>query len=75
MSSQQSCQCSGYCMRCKTSVTVSSPQEKVTVKGQNMLSGTCPHCATKVNRFVSVKQLDTFRAASAGSKSRKYKKR
>jgi len=52
---------------------MSNPQQKLTVKGQNMLSGTCPHCATKVNRFVSAEQLNAFRAASVGSK--KYQKR
>jgi len=66
-------QCPGYCMRCKASVPMSNPQQKLTVKGQNMLSGTCPHCATKVNRFVSAEQLNAFRAASVGSK--KYQKR
>ena len=42
-----------YCVKCKSKQIIQNPRERVTQNGRPMISGTCPVCATKVNRFIS----------------------
>jgi hypothetical protein len=42
-----------YCVKCKCKQEIQNPQERMTQNGRYMMSGTCPACSTKVNRFIS----------------------
>jgi hypothetical protein len=42
-----------YCVKCKCKQEIQNPQERMTQNGRHMMSGTCPACSTKVNRFIS----------------------
>lgn len=41
----------GYCVKCKTKRVMTDPHE-VTTNGRRMLKGTCPVCATNMNRIL-----------------------
>lgn len=43
----------GYCVVCGKKVNISGGKMTKTCKGQPMFQGKCPHCGTKVSRFVS----------------------
>ncbi len=45
----------GYCVKCRTKVQVKGGTVKETGNGRKMVQGTCPHCGTKVSRFLSSK--------------------
>jgi hypothetical protein len=58
-------------MRCKCNVPIQQPQQKTTSRGQPMVSGTCPTCSTKVNRFISAEQQKAlFAKPSRGGRAK-----
>jgi hypothetical protein len=60
----------GYCLRCKQSICIQNPYENVTSRGQCMISGNCPHCMTKVNRFISAEQRANLFSGKSQKKSK-----
>ena len=45
----------GYCVKCRKKVPVKNGETKKTTNGRKMAQGTCPHCGTKVTRFLPTK--------------------
>jgi DNA-directed RNA polymerase subunit RPC12/RpoP len=42
----------GYCVKCKASVTIKDAVKKIAANGRAMMQGICPHCSTKVTKFI-----------------------
>lgn len=42
----------GYCVKCKTKRKIKDGTVVTTSNGRRMAKGTCPVCATKVNKFL-----------------------
>lgn len=45
-------ECTGYCVKCKTSKTMRDCVKEVAKNGRPMLKGLCVDCGTKMNKFV-----------------------
>ncbi len=42
----------GYCVKCREKRQIKDGVEGKTENGRRMVSGKCPHCGTKVTRFL-----------------------
>lgn len=60
-----------HCMRCKKKVEMVNSKESKMKNGKDILKGECPTCHSKVNTFVSKKNVDTKVDAEVKPK-RKY---
>ena len=47
----------GYCVKCRKKRQIKNGTVGKTAKGKPVAKGTCPECATKVNRFLSQKDV------------------
>ncbi|MFC1881594.1 DUF5679 domain-containing protein [Thermodesulfobacteriota bacterium] len=47
----------GYCVKCRKKQKIKNGTVEKTAKGKPMAKGTCPDCGTKVNRFLSSKDV------------------
>ena len=45
----------GYCVKCRTKREVKGGTVKESENGRKMVQGVCPHCGTKVTRFLPSK--------------------
>jgi hypothetical protein len=46
----------GYCVKCKTKVTIKNGTIKESPNGRRMVQGPCPVCKTNVTRFLPNKK-------------------
>jgi len=44
-----------YCVKCKKTVVMNSPEETTTKRGTRMAKGKCPDCSTTVCRMLGKK--------------------
>ncbi len=47
----------GYCVKCRKKQAIKDGKIGETSKGRPMAKGICPECGTKVNRFLSAKDV------------------
>lgn len=43
----------GYCVKCREKVEINNGTTKTSKNCRKMVSGHCPHCNTKLKRFVA----------------------
>ena len=48
----------GYCVKCREKQMIKNGTVEKTAKGKPVAKGTCPKCGTKVNRFLSSKDVE-----------------
>jgi hypothetical protein len=41
-----------YCVKCRTTVTVTAPKRVVLKNDRHALKGSCPHCSTSTYRII-----------------------
>ncbi|MBA3947958.1 MAG: hypothetical protein H0X37_25835 [Herpetosiphonaceae bacterium] len=59
-----------YCLKCKTTRTITAAEEHVNARGTRMAQGLCPVCGTKVTTFLPKADAATKAGATPAESTR-----